>query len=167
MMTKLLYSGPGIDVLHAEYAARGRIDTRAPVIASGLTVIAAPVATVWALLSDPRGWGRINPAIHDVRMDAPVRPGARFTWRNGRAKISSRFAVVDPEREITWTGVSSGARAVHRHLLKARGEHCTHLTSEESMAGLLLPLFFGSAKLAATLDVWLGAIKAAAERAMP
>jgi hypothetical protein len=129
--------------------------------------MAAPVATVWALLSDPRGWGRINPAIRDVGLDAPVRPGTRFTWRNGRAKISSRFAVVDPEREITWTGVSSGARAVHRHLLTAQGERCTRLMSEESMAGLLLPLFFGSAKLAAPLEGRLAAIKAAAERAMP
>jgi hypothetical protein len=167
MMTKLLYAGPGIDTLHAEYAARGRIDTRAPATASRDVVMAAPVATVWALLSDPRGWGRIDPAIHDIRLDAPVRPGTRFTWRNGRAKITSRFAVVDPEREIAWTGVSSGARAVHRHLLTAQGEHHTHLMSEESMAGPLLPLFFGSAKLAASLESWLAAIKAAAERAMP
>jgi hypothetical protein len=72
--------------------------------------------------------------------------------------------VVDPGREITWTGVSSGARAVHRHVLAARGENQTHLLSEESMAGPLLPLFFGSAKLASALETWLAAIKTAAER---
>jgi len=166
-MTKLLYTGPGIEALHAQYAAQGRIDTKAPVTASREIVIAAPMATVWALLSDPRGWGRIDPAIHDVRLDGEVAPGTRFAWRNGRARITSRFAVVDPEREITWTGLSSGAKAVHRHLLAARDENHTHLMSEESMAGPLLPLFFGNAKLAATLDNWLTAIKTAAQQARP
>jgi hypothetical protein len=163
-MTRLLYTGPSIETLHEGYASQGRIDRQAPVTASRDVVIAAPKAAVWALLSDPGGWGRIDPAITDVRLDAQVRPGTRFTWRNGRARIKSRFAVVDPGREITWTGVSSGARAVHRHVLTARGEGHTHLVSEESMAGPLLPLFFGSAKLASALDTWLAAIKTAAER---
>jgi len=163
-MTKLLYAGPDLETLHADYATQGRIDARAPVTASRDVVIAATVTTVWAVLSDPAGWDRIDPAIHDVRLDAGVQPGTRFTWCNGRARIRSRFAVVDPEREITWTGVSFGTKAVHRHLLAAQGETQTRLVSEESMAGLLLPLFFSSAKLAAALDKWLTAIKTAAER---
>jgi uncharacterized protein YndB with AHSA1/START domain len=166
-MTNLLYAGPSLETLYAEYATQGRIDTRAPVTASRDVVIAAPVATVWALLSDPHGWGRIDPAIHDVRLDAGVRPGTRFTWRNGRARIRSRFAVVDPEREITWIGVSSGAKAVHRHLLAAPDGAHTHLVSEESMAAPLLPLFFSNAKLAAALGTWLTAIKTTAERTGP
>jgi hypothetical protein len=52
-------------------------------------------------------------------------------------------------------------------LLAARDENHTHLVSEESTAGPLLPLFFGSGKLAATLDKWLTAIKTAAEQAQP
>jgi hypothetical protein len=163
-MTRLLYLGPGIEALHERYASQGRIDPRAPVAASRDVVIAAPTAVVWGLLSHPEGWGRIDPAIRNVSLDGDVRPGTRFTWRNGRARITSRFAVVDPGREITWTGVSSGARAVHRHVLAARGENHTHLLSEESMAGPLLPLFFGSAKLASALETWLAAIRTAAER---
>jgi hypothetical protein len=130
-------------------------------------LVVAPAAEVWDVLSDPRRWGRIDPAIRDVRLDGEVRPGTRFAWRNGRAKIRSRFAVVDPGREMSWTGVSPGARAVHRHLLAAQDERHTRLVSEESMAGPLLPLFFGSAKMAGALEAWLAAIKAAAERAAP
>jgi hypothetical protein len=163
-MTKLLYAGPDLDTLHADYATQGRIDPGAPVSASRDVVIAAPVSTVWALLSDPARWDRIDPAIHEVRLNGGVRPGTRFTWRNGRALIRSRLAVVDPEREITWTGASWGIKAVHRHLLAGQGDTQTRLVSQESMAGPLLPLFFSSARLAAALDKWLTAIKTAAER---
>lgn len=76
-------------------------------------LVVAPAAAVWDVLSDPRRWGRIDPAIRDVR------------------------------------------------------ERLTRLVSEESMAGPLLPLFFGSAKMAGALEAWLAAIKAAAERAAP
>jgi hypothetical protein len=93
-----------------------------------------------------------------VAVDAP------FTWTNGRARISSRFAVVDPCRELTWTGVSSGARAVHRHLLQPVDDRTTRLISQESMAGPLLTLFYPSSKLAQGLTAWLTAIKTAAEQ---
>jgi hypothetical protein len=59
-VTKLLYTGPSIETLHAEYAARGRIDGQAAVTAARDVVVAAPVARVWALLSDPHGWGSIG-----------------------------------------------------------------------------------------------------------
>jgi Polyketide cyclase / dehydrase and lipid transport len=161
-MIKLLYSGPDLGTLHAEYATRGRIDPQAPVRVRREIMIAAPVATAWALLSDPLGWHRIDPAIGDVQLDGGVRPGTPFTWRDGRAKIKSRFAVVQPEQGITWTGASFGARVVHRHLLNPRGDS-TQLVTEESMAGPLLPLLYGSGKLDAKLEKWLAAIKAAAE----
>jgi hypothetical protein len=78
--------------------------------------------------------------------------------------MKSRFAVVDPGREITWTDVSSGAKAVHRHLLEATGDGATRVRSEESMAGPLLVLVYGSAKLQAGMESWLNGLKATAER---
>jgi len=60
--------------------------------------------------------------------------------------------------------VSSGAKAVHRHLLEATGEGTTRVRSEESMAGPLLVLFYGSAKLQAGMESWLNGLKATAER---
>jgi polyketide cyclase/dehydrase/lipid transport protein len=164
-MTKLLYRGPALDVLHSDYAMRGRIDPGAPVTARREVLIAAPAQIVWELLSAPPRWRDINPAIHDVRMDGEVAAGTRFTWRNGMARMRSRMAVVNPQREISWTGVSAGIRAVHRHLLTKTGETSTSLLSEESMSGPFLPLYFGSTKLATTLEAWLGAIKILAEGA--
>jgi uncharacterized protein YndB with AHSA1/START domain len=163
MLSQLLYRGPALEVLHERYAKHGRIDDHAPVTAAYEVHIDAPVRRVWGLLADPSDWPTFDPAIHDVELDT-VAPDARFTWTNGRARMKSRFAVVDRDREITWTGVSSGAKAVHRHLLQATGDGGTRVVSEESMAGPLLVLFYSSAKLQAGMQQWLTALKTAAEQ---
>ena len=163
-MNQLLYRGPSIEALHQQYAKRERIDTRAPVTAAYEVEIDAPVQRVWDLLADPRAWPSFAPSVHDVHLDAPVAADTRFTWANGRSRMKSRFAVVDPGREITWTGVSSGFKAVHRHLLEAAGPASTRVRSEESMAGPLLVLFYGSAKLQTGMESWLNGLKATAER---
>jgi uncharacterized protein YndB with AHSA1/START domain len=163
-MTQLLYRGPSIEVLHQQYAKRERIDTRAPVSAAGEVEIDAPVQRVWDLLANPLAWPRFAAEVHDVHLEAPVATDARFTWANGRSRMKSRFAVVDPGREITWTGVSSGFKAVHRHLLEATGPGSTRVRSEESMAGPLLVLLYSSAKLQTGIEAWLDRLKAAAEQ---
>jgi hypothetical protein len=93
-------------------------------------------------------------------------PRSRRTpgWVNGRARIRSRFAVVDPGRELTWTGISTGAKAVDRHVLEATDDAATRVRSEESMAGPLLVLFYNSAKLRTGMEQWLTALKTAAEK---
>ena len=163
-MNQLLYHGPSIEVLHQRYAKRERIDSRAPVTAAHEVEIHAPVQRVWDLLADPMAWPSFAPEVHGVHLDGPVAVDTRFTWANGRSRMKSRFAVVDPGREITWTGVSSGFKAVHRHLLEATGDGATRVRSEESMAGPLLVLFYGSAKLQAGIEAWLAGLKRAAER---
>ncbi|MDP9487037.1 MAG: SRPBCC family protein [Actinomycetota bacterium] len=163
MLERLFYGGPPIEVLHEEYAKKGRVDAEALVKASHEVLIEAPVERVWGLLSDVAGWGTWYPDVHDVRLDSGVEADARFDWRNGKARIRSRFAVVDAGREITWTGVSSGAKAVHRHMLEPTGDGATRVFSEESMAGPLLILFFDGAKLRAGMEGWMAALKTAAE----
>jgi uncharacterized protein YndB with AHSA1/START domain len=163
-MIQLLYRGPSIEDLHQRYAKQERIDPRAPVSAAYQVEIDAPVQRVWELLASPRNWPSFAAEVHDVHLDGPVTADTRFTWANGRARMTSRFAVVDPGREITWTGVSSGFKAVHRNLLEATGDRGTRVRSEESMAGPLLVLFYRSAKLQAGLEAWLTGLKTAAER---
>jgi uncharacterized protein YndB with AHSA1/START domain len=163
MFSQLLYRGPSIEVLHDRYAKQGRIDDQAPVTTTYEIHIDAPVQRVWELLSNPPGWPVFDPDIRDVRANA-VAPDARFTWTNGKTHIKSRFAVVNPGQEITWTGTSSGFTVVHRHLLSATSDGGTLIRCEESMAGPLLVLFYNSAKLHAAIGKWLTAIKTAAEQ---
>jgi uncharacterized protein YndB with AHSA1/START domain len=163
MLKQLFYSGPSIEVLQEEYAKKGHIDGKAAVKASHEVRIEAPVERVWELLSDVPRWETWNPDIHDVHLDSGVKTDARFTWMNGKARIKSRFAVVDTGREITWTGVSSGVKAVHRHMLESTDDGATRVFSEESMAGPLFVLFYNSAKLQTDLKKWLSALKTAAE----
>jgi uncharacterized membrane protein len=163
-MPQLLYRGPGIDGLHEEYAKQGRIDERAPVRATYDVDIEAPIQRVWDLLANPPEWPSFASHIRDVHFDGAMKVDARFTWVTGGRRLESTFAVVDPDREITWTGVTSGVKVVHRHLLDATSDTTTHVRCEESMAGLLLVLFYNSAKLQADLERWLVALKAAAEQ---
>ena len=159
----LLYRGPALDVLHDEYAARRRIDRSAPIVASHSVTVAAPVTVVWQVLARPERWNDIDSAIRDVHLDGGVSEGARFTWRNDNTRLASRFAVVDPGRELTWTGTALGARVVHRHVLRPTHDGGTELFTEESMAGPFLVLFFNSAKLRRVLERWTVALSVAAE----
>ena len=164
MLNKLFYAGPPLRVLHEDYAKKGRIDDKAPVTTTYEVNVKAPRELVWELLASPLGWGSFDPAIHDVRLDGPVTAGTGFTWANGRARMKSRFAVVDPGRELTWTGASMGFKVVHRHLLADVPGGGTRVWCEESMAGPLLTLLYSEAKLRAALGTWLSALKTAAER---
>lgn len=166
MFQEMRYRGPSLDELHENYAKQHRIDENAPIRSAHEVVIDAPAERVWALLADPAGWSAFDPAIRDVRVagDGTVTVDTPFTWVNGGTKIASRFAVVEPLREITWTGSAMGSRAAHRHLISTRDDGTTLLRTEESMAGTLLGLFYNSAKLHTELTRWLDSIKTTAEQ---
>ncbi len=164
MTHALFYSGPPMEQLHEQYAKQRRIDQRAPVQAADEVEIDAPIERVWDRLSSPTSWSNIAERIHSVRLESDVRADAYFTWANGRTRMRSRFAVVDKNRELTWSGSAAGIRAVHRHVLKPLGVSRTQLSSVESMSAPLLVALFPSRKLQATLTSWLRAVKAAAER---
>ncbi|MEV1247741.1 SRPBCC family protein [Nonomuraea sp. NPDC049750] len=163
MLRSLLYSGPPLEVLHEQYAKNDRIDATAPVRAVTRVIVDRGPEVVWSVLADPEGWSRIDPAIGDVRLTAGVAVDAAFTWRNGKAAIASRFAVAVPGRQLTWTGLSFGAKAVHRHVLTPLEDGSTELMVAESMAGPLLGLFMNGRKLQAALDEWAAGIKRVAE----
>jgi hypothetical protein len=110
MLKQLFYSGPSIDVLHKEYAKKGRIDARAPVGAADEIRIEAPVGRVWELLVNVPAWGSWDRAVHDVHLDSRVAADARFTWVNGHVRIRFRFVVVDPGRELTGPGSPQAPR---------------------------------------------------------
>ena len=105
-----------------------------------------------------------DPAVHDVKLDGPAAVDAAFTWAKGRSHFRSRFAVLDPGREVTWTGTAVWLKVVHRHLLDTTAGGATRVRCEESMSGLMLGLFYTDAKLHADLLKWLTALKAGAEQ---
>ncbi len=83
---------------------------------------------------------------------------------NKGATMKARFAVVEPDRELAWTGEAFGAKVVHRYTLEAAPGGGTRVMVEESMASPLLPLFFyTSGKLQGLLEECLATLKAAVE----
>jgi hypothetical protein len=162
MPSRLFYTGPSLAVLHSEYARRGRIDAAAPVTNTSSLLVGASVRQVWAALCDLRNRATWDPDFR-LRELAHVTPGASFRWTIRGARIRSTFAVVDPERELTWTGTSTGLKAVDRNLLEPVDSGRTRVTVQESLAGPLLTLFYSPAKLRAGHEAYLTALKTAVE----
>jgi hypothetical protein len=165
MTSSLTYRGPALPRLHDQYAKQHRIDEHAPIRGRREIVISAPPARVWAALIDVANWGTaLEPGATDIRVDDGVRPGAQFSRTNRGARMRATFAVVEDRREIAWTGTAFGAKAVHRFELHVQDDGRTRVVTEESMAGPLLGLFFGSDKLSALLDTSLNTLKTTVER---
>ena len=93
-----------------------------------------------------------------------VRPGAPMRWKLGGLTMRSTFAVVNPGRELTWTGRFLGYKAVDQHLLEPAGNGRTTVTIRESLAGPLLPLLYRPSQLQAGHQRWLTALKTTLER---
>ena len=164
MTKRLFYSGPSFDRLHEEYAKKGRIDEEAPVKTAGEITINAPVEQVWALLIDLPNWPTIDPSFKNVRVESSITVDARFHFTLLNFPISAKFAVVEPNRELSWTGASLWFKAIDRHVMEPTQEGGTRLYIAESFAGLLAPLFTSSEQLKKQHQNWLTAFKQAAEQ---
>lgn len=141
------------------------ISPSAPAIAMGETFIDAPPERVFALIADIGDWPRWNTDVQAVELDGPVGPGTGFRWKSGSVPISSELAVVDPPREIGWTGSTMGIRAVHVFHFEAR-DGGTLARSEESWEGWMARLLRGYSRrtLEKTINTVLADLKAEAER---
>ncbi|MEW9547333.1 SRPBCC domain-containing protein [Nonomuraea sp. NPDC050783] len=160
---KVFYAGPSIERLHEEYAKKGLLDQDAPVRSSSTVVIDAPAGKVWKLLADMANWPDWRSDARVVEL-GEVQPDATFRWKIRGMTITSTFAVVAPERELTWTGVAMGfVKAIDRMKLHETGDGRTRVTIEESMSGPLLPLFYNTAKLRQGHEDILRMLKVAAE----
>ncbi len=167
MTAVLFYTGPSLRELHEDYAKKQRIDDRAAITGRRDITVNAPPAVVWALLSDVTHWDKnLEPGVHDIRVPDGVLVDAPFTRVNKGATLKARFAVVEPERELAWTGSAFGAKVVHRYILEALPGGGTRVVVEESMAGPLLAVFFyTSRKLQGLLETCLATLKTSAETA--
>ncbi|HEY7763046.1 MAG TPA: SRPBCC family protein [Actinomycetota bacterium] len=141
------------------------IDRGAPAIADGEIEIAAPPATVWAVLSDLAAWPSWNRDVRSVSLEGPVEPGTVFRWKSGPASLVSTLQVVDEPREIAWTGVTMRIHAVHVFRLSP-SDGGTSVRSEESWRGLIPSVLKGYSRstLRSGIEKVLAALKVEAER---
>jgi len=160
---QVFYIGPSLDSLQNQYAKQGRIDPKAPIQAHDTIVINASASRVWQVLSDVPNWPAWFPGVKNIHLVADVGPEVTFTWENGGSEIKSTFAVVNPGKELSWTGTSFGAKAIDRHVLEVLDINRTRVFNEESMGGPLLTLFYSSKTLHADMKQFLFALKQTSE----
>ena len=125
------------------------INRNAPATAEGELRIAADPQTVFAVISGIDQWPAWNPDIKSVTLQGPVKPGTVFRWKSGPSSLTSTVQVVDPPREIAWTGTTMGIKAVHVFRFQA-SDGGTLARSEESWEGLLASVLKGYSRK--TLD---------------
>ena len=162
LLLSLLVLNPAEDRVD-QLARRGQIQEDAPVRASSAIEIHAPVERVWGLLTDVNGWPSWQKDIRKAAISGELRSGTEFTWKSG-TDIHSRVMLVEPFRELIWTGTAYRARAIHRWKLDRLPSGSTLVTTSESMDGFLLTVFFSSKKLEESETRWLTSLKAAAEQ---
>jgi hypothetical protein len=141
------------------------IDRSAPAIAEAELPIGASPEVVWDVISDLERWPVWGPDIESVTVEGPITPGTTFRWRSRRMTLTSTLRVVDPPRELGWTGTTMGIRAVHVFRFEPR-DGGTLARSEESWAGFLPKLLKGYSRrtIGSGIRSWLARLKAEAER---
>jgi len=145
-------------------ARAGAIESGAPIKASVEIVIQAPAEKVWSVLTAVNNWPKWQSDIKEAEMIGPLESGTAFTWRSGGTRIRSKIALVEPNKEIAWTGTALNATAVHVWKLEQLPGNKTLVKTEESMSGFLLTLFYSSQELQTIDQTWLDRLKREAER---
>ena len=125
------------------------INRNAPATADGELRIDADPETVFEVISGIDRWPSWNPDVRSVRVEGQVQPGTVFRWKAGPSSLTSTLRVVDPPREIAWTGTTMGIKAVHVFRFRA-SDGGTMARSEESWEGLIASLLKGYSRK--TLD---------------
>ncbi len=161
----MFYHGPSFETLYTEYARKGKINEQAAIKASGEIRINAPIEQVWNVLVDLSSWPRFDPNFSDVKLESSVSVGAKASFKIKGFPIRGTFAVVKPNRELTWVGKSLWTKAIDRHVIEAISSNTTRLYLEESLSGIFVPLMFSSARLFSPHQAWLTAMKAFIEAA--
>ena len=141
------------------------INRTAPATADGELRSDADPQTGFEVISAIDRWPSWNPDVKSVSVEGPVQPGRVFRWKAGPSSLTSTLQVVDPPREIAWTGTTMGIKAVHVFRFQAT-DGGTLARSEESWEGLLASLLRGYSRR--TLDKGIrsvvGHLKTEAER---
>ncbi|MEU8472896.1 SRPBCC family protein [Streptomyces sp. NPDC029006] len=142
------------------------IEENAPVVVRLSTDIDAPAAAVWELHTAVDAWPTWNAGVESARLDGPLRPGTTFTWRTHGLDITSTVREIVPGERIVWGGPSAGITGVHVWTFERTGDRVT-VRTEESWSGAPAEARPDALRTALhqSLEAWLTALKAQAERA--
>jgi uncharacterized protein YndB with AHSA1/START domain len=130
-----------------ELAARGEVQTRAPLHAKQRVTVRAPRARVWEILTSFAAWPSWQPNVTRVVAPAALAAGESFTWVNGKSEIHSKLALVQPDEQLAWSGSVSLAKAIHVWRLEAPTADTTVVEVEETLDGFLLTWFYAQREL--------------------
>ena len=125
------------------------INRNAPATAEGEIRINAAPHTVFSVIAGVNEWPSWNPDVLSAMLEGALEPGSVFRWKSGPSSLTSTLEVVDPPREIAWTGTTMRIKAVHVFRFEALGDG-TLARSEESWEGLVASMLKGYSRR--TLD---------------
>jgi uncharacterized protein YndB with AHSA1/START domain len=141
------------------------INHAAPATFSGSIRIDADPQTVFDAIADVDAWASWNSDVRSAKLGGPLQVGTVFRWKAGPSTLRSTLQVVDPPREIGWTGTTMGIRAVHVFRFEASNGG-TLARSEESWEGFLAGRLkgFSQKRLERAITTVLADLKVEAER---
>lgn len=155
-----LNNGPGRDA-YDNYSRWGVNDPNAPVKASGEIVVDASSQKVWEVLSDVRSWPRLRPDIDDVKVNEDIKTGSSCTLSTVGVELTLTFGLVSANRELNWVTAMPGLVMTNRYVLVPCA-HGTRIVCSETINAPAFPELTQAA-LAHRIQVWLAAVKVAAE----
>ena len=140
------------------------IDRNAPVVAHHEIDIDAPVERVWGIHTDVARWPEWQSEITEARIDGPFEPDTAFDWTSYGFSVTSTIYDVEDRLRVLWGGTGSGITGVHEWLF-SETPNGTHVEPTESFAGDPVDADATSMQsmLDASLEAWLGHLKAAGE----
>jgi len=89
------------------------INRNAPVITRDEIVIAAPLSTVWKVLTDIAAWPEWQQDISRASLEGPLAAGVVFHWSTAGLDIASTVGELVPLERIGWSGPAQGIMGVH------------------------------------------------------
>lgn len=146
-----------------DYAKAGKINPNASIRDKQSLVVNASIEKCWKVLSEIEKWPDWNKDIHIKKFDK-LESGSKFSWKINGFNIKSTLQLIDPPGIITWTGKVLWIKAIHKWSFEKVEKDQTIVTSEESMQGFLIPLFYTHQKLHSDLLNWLSKLKVEAEK---
>lgn len=110
-------------------------NTHAASYASVEIILDAPLDRVWTSVADIANWPAWNSQVAWISARIPLTPGARFEMRAFGQTVAGQVNLVDPSRQLVWSGRALAGGLVQGYTLQAL-DGKTHVTAEGTYKGL-------------------------------